>query len=256
MSAVRELREHSESLLRLRINAGKGNIFTADVMRDLDACIAEAANARALRLIVIEADGPHFSFGAAVEEHTPDRVAEMLPVLRELVLKIAVSPVPVAAQVQGMCLGGAFEVVMACHFIFAATDARFGVPEIRLGVFPPVAAALLPLRVSPAMAERMILSGEEFSAEALQAAGLIHGICEATELGSHADKWFQQTLGRFSAASLRETVRASRASLREVLEPALIARERHYLERLMRLEDASEGIAAFMERRKPAWRHA
>ncbi|MBX3460843.1 MAG: enoyl-CoA hydratase/isomerase family protein [Planctomycetes bacterium] len=255
MSTVRETLEHENVLLRLTVSAGKGNVFSGAVMRELDTRIAAATQSRTLRLIVLEADGPHFSFGASVDEHTRDRVAEMLPVLRGLVLRIAGSPVPVAARVQGMCLGGAFEVVLACHFTFAARDARFAVPEIRLGVFPPVAAALLPRRAH-ALTERMILTGEEFSADDLRAAGLLHGICAAPELTGHIDAWFRATLLNFSAESLRHATRAARAALMHGLEAELIAREREYIDTLMPSHDANEGIAAFLERRKPTWRHA
>lgn len=256
MTTIRELREHDDSMLRVTVSDGKGNVFTGAVMRELDARIAAAAREPALRLIVLEADGPHFSFGASVEEHTRERVAEMLPVLRGLVLRIAGSPVPVAARVQGVCLGGAFEVVLACHFMFAANDARFAVPEIRLGVFPPVAAALLPRRATGALADRMILSGEEIGANELRAAGLLHGVCAAPELTGHIDAWFRATLHGFSAASLRHAARAARARLLDGLEAELIAREREYLDQLMPTHDANEGIAAFLARRKPTWRHA
>jgi cyclohexa-1,5-dienecarbonyl-CoA hydratase len=162
----------------------------------------------------------------------------------------------VAALVQGKCLGGAFEVVLACHFLFAADDARFAVPEIRLGVFPPVAAALLPRRASQALADRMIIGGEELSAVELKVNGLVHGVYPAAGLRAGVDAWFAGTLGRYSAASLREATRAARRGFLRGLEQELKDLEQDYLTRLGSVADAREGIGAFIERRKPAWSHA
>jgi cyclohexa-1,5-dienecarbonyl-CoA hydratase len=256
MGSIRGGREYDDALLRLTIDRPTGNVFTADLMRELDEHVREAYSARTLRLIVIEAHGEHFSFGAAVNEHTPDRVAEMLPVLRKLVMGIAASPVPVAALVQGMCLGGAFEVVLACHSMFAAQDAKFALPEIRLGVFPPVAAALLPRRGGQVLADRMILGGEELSAAELNQFGLIQEIVPANELRERANAWFERTLRRFSAASLRQAVRAARRTMLAGLDENLRSLEHEYLTRLADTRDAGEGIRAFMERRKPEWSHA
>jgi cyclohexa-1,5-dienecarbonyl-CoA hydratase len=256
MGSIRGVRAHDDALLTLTIGRPPGNVFTAELMRDLTRHIHEAAGLPRLRLIVLQAEGEHFSYGAAVAEHTPDRVGQMLPVLRELVMAIASSPVPVAALVQGMCLGGAFEVVLACHFLFAARGARFALPEIRLGVFPPVAAALLPRRTSQALAERMILSGEELLIADLRRAGLIHTAAPADELRARVEAWFEATLKRFSAASLREAVHASRQRLLAGLEEELIKFEQDYLKRLARVRDADEGIHAFIERRNPQWSHA
>ena len=138
---------HSGKLQRLVVNRPKGNVFSGEVMSELESALAVAVKSPTLRLLTLEAEGEHFSFGAAVEEHTRAQVVPMLQRLNRLIKAVATCPVPVAALVQGKCLGGAFEVVLAAHFVFAAGDARFGMPEIRLGVFPPVACALLGRKV-------------------------------------------------------------------------------------------------------------
>lgn len=248
--------QHGGSLLRLTVENGKGNVFSGEVMRELIELVRKAQSDSALKLIVLEAAGKHFSFGASVEEHTGDKVAEMLPVLRELVLTIAGSEVPVAALVQGACLGGALEVVLACHFIFVSNDARIGVPEIRLGVFPPIAAVLLPRKLGQAATDSMIISGEEWSGGRAHMLGLAHQAWPSDSLQPGFTQWFETTLGKFSAASLRQATRAARARLLEGLDAELRARELQYLDELMELRDANEGIAAFLERRDPHWSNA
>jgi cyclohexa-1,5-dienecarbonyl-CoA hydratase len=242
-------------MLRLIIDRPKGNVFNGALMAELQTAVEAAPASPKLRLITLEAAGEQFSFGAAVEEHTADKVEAMLEQLNALILAIARSPVPVAALVQGKCLGGAFEVVLAAHFIFATQDARLGVPEIRLGVFPPAAAELLPARVGQATAERWILSGEEVPAEEAHRLGLIHRLYAADYLRRGVDEWFAVSLAQYSASSLRHAVAASRARMLDGLAEGLAARARDYL-KLLPTHDANEGIAAFMERRRPQWRDA
>lgn len=244
------------ALVRLIVSKPKGNVFSRAVMLELEAALARAQADAAVKLITLEGAGPHFSFGASVEEHIKSQIPQALAALRKLTLTISRSPVPVAACVQGVCLGGAFEVVLACHFIFAAPDARMGLPEIRLGVFPPVACALLVKKAGQALADRMILSGEELTGEQLRALGLVHHVYPAGDLAAEVQAWFRRTLLECSASSLRHATQAARYPLNKCLEENLEKFEKDYVERLMATHDANEGIAAFMEKRKPAWRNA
>ena len=256
MSGLLISTECDGGLLRLTLDRPPGNILNGELMDVLAASIVESAKEPRLRLILLDAEGDNFSFGAAVDEHTADRVADMLRKLRQLILAISHSPVPVAAQVKGRCLGGAFEVVMACHFILAAEDAKFAVPEIRLGVIPPVAAVLLPRLCGGALAAAMIIGGEEAIARDLAAAGLVHRCFPKSELQIGVLAWFESTLGRCSGASLRVATKAARSPWNATLRDDLVAMERIYLEQVLPLADATEGIDAFLEKRRPVWRHA
>ncbi|MCC6464483.1 MAG: enoyl-CoA hydratase/isomerase family protein, partial [Planctomycetes bacterium] len=251
MPEVNSIRACDGQVLRLVVDKPKGNIFAASVMQALAGHVREAQKDTALKLVTIEAAGKHFSFGASVEEHTRDKVGVMLPGLRELVLAMVGSEVPVAALVQGLCLGGAFEVVLAAHLVFAAPDAKMGVPEIRLGVFPPAACALLPKKLGQAAADRLILTGEEMTGEELHRLGLVHRLFPAEGLWAGVEAWFAGTFGKFSASSLRHANRNAQHALLCCLEDRLKKHEQDYVERLMASHDANEGIAAFMERRDP-----
>ena len=94
--------------------------------------------------MLIDAEGPHFSFGASVEEHLPDQCAAMLAGLHRLILRMVESPVPLLVAVRGQCLGGGLELALAGHLMFVAPDASLGQPEMKLGVFAPAASCLLP----------------------------------------------------------------------------------------------------------------
>ena len=137
----------------------------------LDAALAEHLPRADLRGVIVDAEGPQFSFGASVEEHLPANCAAMLAALHALLLRLLASPVPVLFAVRGQCLGGGLELALAGTLIFAAPDARFGQPEIRLGVFAPFASAVLPERIPRAAAEEMLLSGRSLTADGGARAG-------------------------------------------------------------------------------------
>lgn len=241
---------------RILMDRPKGNVLTADVMQGLLASLKAAADNPSTKLITIEGAGAHFSFGAAIEEHVPEKIRAVLPVFRELILQVAGSEVPVAAVIRGVCFGGALELVAACHFVFAAPDARLALPEIRLGVFPPPACALLPMRVGQSLADRMVLTGSEMRAESLTACGFITSCFPAESLESDVQDWYQTALAPSSASSLRHATRASRAQFCRELAEQLSQAESAYLGPMMETADANEGIAAYLEKRPPVWSNA
>jgi cyclohexa-1,5-dienecarbonyl-CoA hydratase len=233
----------------------KGNIVTADMVAVLRAALGELATNPRLKLITVQGSGPDFSFGASIPEHAPGRIESVLPEMHRLVIDLLDAPAVTAAVVRGRCLGGGFELALACDFIFAAGDAVFGLPEIALGVFPPAAAALLPLRIGTSRATRAILTGESRGAVEWLDAGLLELIAPATELDAEVDRWFERHLAPRSAAALRHGASAARMDLSMRVTQTLPMLERLYLNDLMRTADAVEGIDAFMNRREPSWKH-
>lgn len=255
MDFVKKEIAHEGAILRLIVDNPKGNIFEAAVMNQLHAAVVGAASDPHLKLITIEAAGKHFSFGASVEEHTKEQVPAMLDNIRKLIMTIASSEVPVAGLVQGFCLGGAFEVIMACHLVFAAPDSQMGLPEVRLGVFPPIGAALLPKKMSQAVASQLVMTGEEMSGERLQTLGFVHSCFPADSLFEGVSAWFDKTFAKFSASSLRHTTRNAQAAFLRRLDKRIEEHNQDYIEKLMESHDANEGIAAFIEKRKPEWKN-
>src|SRR4029078_3038693 len=131
----------------------KGNIVTAEMIAALTQAIDGVVDNPHLKLITVEGAGADFSFGASIPEHGPAEIGRVLPEAHKLIYALLDLPVPTAAVVRGRCLGGGFEIALACDFIFAEDSATFGLPEIALGVFPPTASALLPPRGGVARAD-------------------------------------------------------------------------------------------------------
>jgi cyclohexa-1,5-dienecarbonyl-CoA hydratase len=224
-------------------------------MREIAAAITECAH-REIVAIVFDADKNcrAFSAGVAVEDHVQETIFQMLDAFHSIFRLIEQFAKPTIAVVDGNALGGGCELVAACDIVIASDRARFGQPEIKLGVFPPVAAVVLPLVIGEKRARELILTGEII--DAVEAGRL--GLCNHVVPGAHLEPKLNEVL-----AKLRELSGTSLAFARQSLdlgrgrsiEDALSEQENIYLHELMKTQDANEGVRAFLEKRKPVWRH-
>ncbi len=243
--------ERTGHLLRLRLARPKANVVDAEMIAALDHALAGYLDNPAIKAVLLDADGPHFSFGASVEEHLPDKCADMLTAIHALILRIAASPVPVMVAVRGQCLGGGLEVALAAHFLYVAPDAVLAQPEINIGVFAPAASCLLPARIGRAAAEDILISGRNIDGNEAKAIGLATAVADNPVTA--AINYFETQLAGKSASSLRYATCAARLGFAERLEERLYAVEALYLDGLMTTRDAVEGLEAFLEKRAPAW---
>ncbi|MCA8981890.1 MAG: enoyl-CoA hydratase/isomerase family protein, partial [Planctomycetes bacterium] len=193
----------------------------------------------------------HFSFGASVDEHTPDQVGEMLPALHAMARELRGMHVPVLIAARGMVLGGGLELLLLGDLVFAAPDAKFGQPEIQLGVFAPLGSTLLPSRVGEQAAADLLLSGRTVDAAEARELGLVRFV--ADDPGAAALEYAREHLVPKSASSLRYAVRALRAKFAPRFDAVLNELEDLYLQDLMDTHDAVEGIQAFLEKRAAKW---
>jgi len=243
--------EKDGALLRLRLSRPKANIVDAAMIAALRAALREHLSGVRLRAVLLEAEGPHFSFGASVEEHLPGSAAAMLHELHALILELVASPVPVLVAVRGQCLGGGLEVASAGHRIFAAPGATLGQPEIKLAVFAPAASCLLPERIGLPRAEDLLFSGRGIGAEEAHRIGLVDALADDPSAAALA--YFEEHLEKRSATSLRFAVRAARFDFVLRVRRKLAEVERLYLEELMATHDAVEGLTAFIAKRPAVW---
>lgn len=205
--------------------------------------------------IVFQATGRMFSPGVDVGSHLPETVHAMIREFHSVFETLDELAAPTVALVRGACLGGACELVGYTDMVMATETARFGLPEIKLGVFPPVAAAIFPLRFRYQGAMQMLLTGDVIDAPAAVRVGLASRLVPEAEAGAALEDMLRAFREK-SAASLHTaklaSLRARRATFRELVGPS----EEVYLGQLMASADAVEGLKAFLEKRDPIWSHS
>jgi cyclohexa-1,5-dienecarbonyl-CoA hydratase len=239
---------------RLTLNAPPRNVLSAAMQRSLTEAIASLRAGRDHKVLLIDSALPDFSVGADVAEHASIELCErMLRAAHGLIAELLRHPVPVVACVQGNCLGGAFELALACDQLIATPDARLGLPEIKLGCYPPAAMLLAPQKLPGWLAGEMIQGGSTYSAQELasRGAGLAVVADLADAIQAAAARYAQLPRG-----PLEHATRLMRCGAAERFEAAIGGIERDYLERLLALDDAKEGPKAFLEKRQPRWNHA
>jgi cyclohexa-1,5-dienecarbonyl-CoA hydratase len=243
--------EIDDQVLRLQLARPKANIIDGTMIDALSAALEHHIADPRIMAVVLDAEGPNFSFGASVREHLPDQCAGMLRALHALVMQMLEYPVPIIVTVQGQCIGGGLELACAANIIIAAPDARLGQPEISLAVFAPAASCLLPERVGQSQAEMLLLSGQSIDAEKAKRIGLVDKVC--AEPSAAALAWIEKYLLGKSSSSLRLATTAARHDYISRIREKLATVESLYLDQLMQTDDAVEGLNAFLEKRKPVW---
>jgi cyclohexa-1,5-dienecarbonyl-CoA hydratase len=241
---------------RITFNRPPLNVFNISMMREITGAVNECARARDVVAIVFEAsrDSRAFSAGVAVEEHVEETIYQMLDSFHGIFHALEQAGKPVISVVDGAALGGGCELVAGCDIVIASEKARFGQPEIKLGVFPPVAAILLPRIIGDKRARELMLTGDLIDAPEALRLGLVNMVVANAELEQKTEELLVK-LRELSASALEMTKRAINLARGVQFEEALRQVEDLYLNELMKTEDAHEGINAFMEKRKPAWKN-
>lgn len=230
------------------------NIFNIAMMREINEALGHCSRERDLVAVVFAAadDCRAFSAGVAVEEHVEETIFQMLDSFHAIFRNLEQLARPTIAVIDGAALGGGCELAAACDVCVASERARFGQPEIKLGVFPPVAALLLPPVIGDKRARELMLTGELIEAAEAARLGLVNYVVPVSELEQKTSELLAR-LRNLSAAALELTKRAIDLGRGRSLDAALKEVESLYLDELMKTHDATEGIKAFIEKRKPEW---
>ena len=247
--------ERDGGLRRLILDRPPLNILTIGMLQEMEEAAGLIAADPDATVLLVTGEGRAFCAGVDVADHTADKVQDMIRVFHGALGRLASLELPVIAAVNGAALGGGLEVALAADIILARAGAKLGQPEIMLGVFPPFAAAVLPRFVGRASALDLCLTGRTLVAEEAQQMGLVQYVYPKDEFAASA-KEYAQAMASLSGPVLRLAKRAIVDGLDAPLGEALHVAERIYLDELMELDDAHEGLAAFMEKRPPAWKGA
>lgn len=245
-----------DRVARITLSRPPVNVLNVAMMQEIVSALDECAPHRDLAAIVFDSadDCRAFSAGVAVEDHVEGSIYRMLDTFHAIFRSLEQLGRPTIAVVDGPALGGGCELIAACDIVIASDRAKFGQPEIKLGVLPPVAAVLLPQIIGQKKARELILTGEMIEAPEALRLGLVNFVVPSTQLGQKCLEILSK-LRDLSASSLELTRRALDMGSGRDLESVLRPIENLYLHELMKTEDASEGIKAFQEKRKPVWRN-
>lgn len=228
------------------------NILDISMMEELQDALGRVQSTEA-KVLLIGHDGKAFSAGVSIQDHTPNKVGEMLEKFHGVFRALSSLAIPSVALIDGMALGGGCELAVFCDMVIASDRARFGQPEIKAGVFPPVAAALFPRLIGRNRALELLLTGEAIDAEEAKGIGLINKVFPSSTFHAMTDE-FVGRLTSLSAPVLKLTKRAVDRDLYASVAEAITVAEQIYLGELMKTNDAREGLNAFLEKRNPIWK--
>ncbi len=241
------------AVARLILKKPPLNILDLATIGELNRALTEAATEPALRVLVISAEGRAFCAGVSVEDHLPPKARPMIAAFHEIFRRLRALPCATVSVVQGAALGGGCELACFADLVVAADTASLGVPEIKLGVFPPIAAVHFPDRIGWTRTLQLITTGDVLAAAEAHHLGLVDRVVPQGNLAAAVE----ETVGKLrdkSAAAIRLTRRAAMAAGGD-FEARLSEVEGIFLDELMETADALEGLQAFMEKRSPVWSH-
>ncbi len=238
---------------RIILNHPPVNIMDIATMKEINAALESLQEDDETKVLVVGAQGKAFCAGVDVRDHTAERVNEMVEVFHRIFRLMWSLDIPTVAAVNGACLGGGCELATFCDMIIASEAATFGQPEIQVGVYPPVAAVTFPRLMPYVKAMELLLTGDVIDAREAERLGIVNKVVPVESFEDEVSG-FVGKLTALSAIVLRLTKRATLQGLSLDFEEALTRSEQIYLNSLMKTEDASEGLQAFMEKRKPVWK--
>ncbi len=245
--------EFKEGVAYLTLNRAPLNWLNLEMMEEINIYLEGLKEEKGLKLLLIQAAGKAFSVGVEVADHLGDLGPKMIETFHGMFKRMDELKVPTIAVVNGAALGGGCELAIYCDMVIATEKAKFGQPEIQVGVFPPIAALIFPRMIGRKKAMELILAGETISAQEALAIGLVNKVVPEASLAEEVNGFIEK-FKKLSGIVLKLTREAVLAGLNDDVDRGLSAIEKIYLDRLMKTEDATEGLKAFLEKRKPAWK--
>jgi len=238
----------------ITLNRPPVNVLNIAMMEEINHVLDSWQGNKDLKVVLFNARGKCFSAGVDVGEHLGETAIKTIEVFHGIFRRMNKLGCLTAASVYGSCLGGGCELAVFSDLVIAAEGAKFGQPEIQVGVFPPIAAYIMPRIIGRKAAFELILSGKAISAEEACKIGLINKIVKEEELVQATEDFLKPFL-KLSAEVLRLAKKAIYAGLQDDLESSLKPIEDIYNKELMATHDATEGLTAFLEKRKLEWKN-
>ena len=245
--------EKSEHYARIVFNRPPVNVMNIEMMQAVNKFLEGLHNQDHVKLIIFSSAGKYFSAGVDMADHAPQKVFELLEAFHGIFLNLRELARPTIAAVNGPALGAGCELATFCDLVVATENAKFGQPEIRVGVFPPIAAIVFPHLLGKKKTMELILTGDTIGAQEALTLGLVNRVVASDKLDAAVDELVKRIIVN-SGSVLQLTKRALVAGEGLNFQDAVKKVQDIYLNHLMPLEDTSEGLKAFLERRSPVWK--
>ena len=246
--------EFKDGVAALTLNRGPLNVLNIEMMGEINAYLEELMKEKSLKLLVIQAVGKAFSAGVDVGEHMGGMAPKMIETFHKIFRLMDALKVPSIAVVNGSALGGGCEMALYCDMVIATEKAKFGQPEIQVGVFPPIAALIFPRVIGRKKAMELILLGDTIGAQEALTLGLVNKIVPEASLTEEINGLIEK-FKKLSGIVLKKAKEATLAGLNDDMDKGLNVIEKIYLQDLMKTHDAMEGLKAFLEKRQPLWKN-
>jgi cyclohexa-1,5-dienecarbonyl-CoA hydratase len=230
------------------------NVMNMQMIAEIVDVVISIMERTDLYALLIRAEGKVFSAGVSVEDHLGDQAGPVFQLFLQLFELLIEVPCPTIAVVEGAALGGGCELATFCDMVVATDQAKFGQPEINLGVFPPIAVASFPWMTGSHRTMELLLTGDTISAHKAYEWGLINRVVIPEELETNLEQLLHK-LRTKSALSLSLTRKAILKGMKTSYTAAINEAEQIYLKELMSTYDAQEGLCSFIERRLPIWKN-
>jgi cyclohexa-1,5-dienecarbonyl-CoA hydratase len=243
----------AQGVTRITMSRPPANVLSVEMMQELATAIESLEYQKDVKLVTLFGSGKYFSAGFELGDHLGDRAYMMLEGFRRILEALAKVDKPTLAVVAGPALGAGCILAAACDMVLAAQSAKLGHPEIRGGVFNPLAAALLPRLVGRKRAFEILFTGASLSAADAERLGLVTRVAPDERLDAEVAAVVQR-FQESSAPVMQLTRRAIAGGLELPYEEAVRHAEDVYLNQLLATQDVEEGLRAVSEKRKPVWK--
>ena len=238
----------------LTLDRPEHNLLNERMLAELAAGISSLGERSEIKLIVLDSAAKAFCGGIELGEYTQRRVFQLLDAFHSAFSAMMDTSKPVLVVVNGPAFGGGAELAALGDLVIATHRARFSQPEIKLGVFPPLAAAILPYIVGPKLALELVLTGETMTAERARDLGLVNWLVPQDELQNKVSEVIAQVTAQ-SGPVLTMAKKAILGSLGLPLREGVRSSMKVFLNELADLEDSQEGLRALVEKRAPKWKN-
>lgn len=246
--------EKTNNIGKIIFNNGPLNILTISMMEQINNALEGFLQDDSLKAVIFDHNGKAFSAGVDIGDHMGDKAPKMIKEFHGIFRKLNKLKCPTIASIKGAALGGGCEIAIFCDMVFTSNKAKFGQPEIKVGVLPPIAVLAFPQIIGNKKAFELIMLGETIDANEAYRLGISNYVVPLDVYDQEFTK-FIESFNDLSTIVLQHTKKAFKKALGIDFETKLDEIEEFYLKELMSTHDANEGLQAFLEKRPPNWQN-